>query len=378
MPKAISMRRMLRNDGFTLVELMMATGITLAVLAVAMATFRNAMDLNDTATLVADSSQNLRAGTNLLARDLMQAGRGIPIGGIPIPSGAGVSPLSRPGPPGGTLTFDNLTQTTLQSVITGYQLGPVVNGELTDIVTILADDRTAYVECTSGSFVPLQVYDPLSPAPAPNPCNLTSPLPTFALDGSTLDVGQYTTWITDPVNGIKAGDLLMFNDSSIQTVTQVTGTSVSFATNDPFGFNQPTAPSGSITQTIGDTSSRPLAPITVKRIQMLTYYVDAVTTPGSPRLARRLNHFPGQAMAGVVEDVTLTYDLVDGVDNPTQVPHLPATIGGVFFNSSQIRKANVQIGVRSDTRSNVRTDYLRHYSSTVVSLRSLAYIDRYR
>ena len=33
------------------------------------------MLLNDTATLIADSNQNLRSGTNGFVRDLMQAGR---------------------------------------------------------------------------------------------------------------------------------------------------------------------------------------------------------------------------------------------------------------------------------------------------------------
>ena len=77
-----------QQDGFTLVELMMATAITLIVLATATGTFKNALSVNDTATLIADSNQNLRSGGNLLVRDFMQAGRGIPTGGIPIPSGA--------------------------------------------------------------------------------------------------------------------------------------------------------------------------------------------------------------------------------------------------------------------------------------------------
>ena len=83
-------------------------------------------------------------------------------------------------------------------------------------------------------------------------------------------------------------------------------------------------------------------------------------------------------MAGVVEDLNLTWDLVDAVTNPTDVPSLPVTLGGVLFSSNQIRKANLRVSVRSDARSSVQTDYLRHHVSTVVSLRSLAYVDRYQ
>ena len=68
------MRTALREDGFTLTELLFSTAITLLVLAVAMGTFQNALTLNETATMIADSNQNLRAGTNALVRDLDAGG----------------------------------------------------------------------------------------------------------------------------------------------------------------------------------------------------------------------------------------------------------------------------------------------------------------
>ena len=54
---------------------------------------------------------------------------------------------------------------------------------------------------------------------------------------------------------------------------------------------------------------------TLFRALMITYYVDNTTTPGAPRLvpARSIDFTP-QALAGVVEDLDLTYDLVDGVE----------------------------------------------------------------
>ena len=65
---------------------------------------------------MSDANQNLRAAINLVARDLMQAGRGIPIGGVPIPSGAGSSAIIRPGPTGTSYTFDNVTLSTLTAL----------------------------------------------------------------------------------------------------------------------------------------------------------------------------------------------------------------------------------------------------------------------
>jgi prepilin-type N-terminal cleavage/methylation domain-containing protein len=369
-----------RQDGFTLVELMLATAITLIVLATATGTFKNALLLNDTATLIADSNQNLRSGTNVFVRDLMQAGRGIPTGGIPIPSGPGATTLVRPSPPANpavALSFDNITQTTLSAITSGYRLGPLVNGRRSDIVTMLALDPTSYVAYPPLAFkqMPLNYVAPL-------PAGLTAPVPALAADGASLDVGQFAAWNSDPVDGIKAGDILLFNNqngTAIQTVTSVSGTTVFFAAGDPFNFNQRTVTRGSIMQILGGAATFP--PTDVVRIQMLSYYLDDVTTPGGPRLMRQVNLFDPQALAGVVDDLTVTYDLVDDRINPVHPinqPSVPVIIGGKMFGASQIRKANLRVAVRSETRSTAVNDYLRNTATTVVSLRSLAYSDRYQ
>ena len=94
------MQTILRDDGFTLTEMLISTTVMLLVLSGAMTAFKNALTVNDSGTQLSDSNQNLRAGTNFLVRDLMQAGRLITIGGIPIPSGNGASAINRPSPPG--------------------------------------------------------------------------------------------------------------------------------------------------------------------------------------------------------------------------------------------------------------------------------------
>jgi prepilin-type N-terminal cleavage/methylation domain-containing protein len=378
-----------RSDGFTLVELMMATAITLIVLATATGTFRNALLLNDTATMVSDSNQNLRSGTHVFVRDLMQAGRGITIGGIPIPSGTGATALVRPGPtltPAVVLNFNNTTQTTLNAITTGYRQGPLIAGRTnaSDIVTMLALDPTSYVAYPAGSFQQMPLYAP-NPNPVPTlPTGVTAPAPTILNDGSSLTVGQFSTWISDPVSGIKAGDILLFtntNGTAIQTVTSVSATAVFFAANDPFRFNQRGAANGSILQLRGGAAAFPQTDVV--RIQMLTYYLELDTaTPPVPRLMRRLNHLlPAQALAGELDDLTITYDMVDDPLSPVypvDLPSLPVTFAGKIFGASQIRKANLRMAVRSETKSSVQNDYLRNTVNTVVSLRSLAYIDRYQ
>jgi lipid-binding SYLF domain-containing protein len=332
--------------------------IMLIVLSAATTAFKNALDISGSAGLIADSNQSLRAATNLMVRDLMQSGRGIPIGGVPIPSGDGVDAIKRPGPSGSSYTFDNTNYTTLPAIVPGQSLGPMVNGQSTDIVTVLMSDSTAS-ELT------------LNATPA------VANQPTLAADGSTLNVGSSTTWIGAAAGGVKAGDLILFTNAlgnAIQTVTAADATTgvVTFATGDAFKFNQPTAPQGSITQILAS----PVPQTTAQRVLMITYYVDNTTT--TPRLARRLGFADGQQLAGAIEDLELSYDLVDGVNNPVAQRTVPVTISGVLYTPNQIRKINLHVGVRSEAVSPRTNDYVRNHVSTVISVRSLAYVSRYQ
>ena len=71
---------------------------------------------------------------------------------------------------------------------------------------------------------------------------------------------------------------------------------------------------------------------------MYTYYVDP--NNGIPRLMRQYNFNTPQALAGVVEDLQLSYDLVDGTVNPTSIDDLPYTVSGVTYSANQIRKVD--------------------------------------
>jgi hypothetical protein len=129
--------------------------------------------------------------------------------------------------------------------------------------------------------------------------------------------------------------------------------------------------------------------VTLFKAAMITYYVDN-SNPLTPRLTRQLNHggcplcpakFNAQALAGVVEDLDLTYDLFDGGANPTNRPSLPWTdtsqTPAVTYTSGMIRKVNVHVGVRSETLSKPLQDYVRNHISTAVNVRSLSAVDRY-
>lgn len=359
-----------RSDrGFALSEFLVASVITLAVIGIAIRTFDDALKINDATLKLTDAGQNMRSGVNLLVRDLLQAGRDIPTGGIPIPTGIGSMVVQRPSPPGWSYAFDNTTLTTLGAVTTGNNLGQTIGGRQTDMITLLTGDP----------FLP--VLDPPGPTPTSasgvQPSTVSTAGPKMAADGSSMTMGDQSAWFAgDLANGvgpIRIGDILLFKNSTgsaMQIVTSVGGGTVAFASGDPFNLNQRTAENGSITDILGVAMS-------VRRIVMTSYYV-AETTPGEPRLMRVSNMATPQALAGVVEDLQFSYDLVDGTVNPANIDDVPYTLSGNTYTSSQIRKVNLRVGVRSEEKSRTTGDYMRHYVTTVASLRNLAYVAVYQ
>jgi hypothetical protein len=226
---------------------------------------------------------------------------------------------------------------------------------------------------------------------------------TLSPDGTFITFAAASQWIDgDTVADtpkIKIGDLVLYvgiNGNAIQTVTSIDTSAhrINFAAgdavNDYFHFNQPTATTGATrplavlkdpTLTLAATapwqSAPSTTPVTLFKALMITYYVDNTTTAGTPRLTRLLNNFAPQALAGVVEDLELTYDLYDGVTNPANVTSLPYTVGPTTYTESLIRKVNVHVGVRSEVMSKPLQDYVRNHISTSVNVRSLACVDRY-
>jgi prepilin-type N-terminal cleavage/methylation domain-containing protein len=406
-----------REDGFTLTEMMVSTTVVLMVLAAALQTFRQGLQVNDAGTQLADANQNLRAGTNQLARDIMMAGRIIGTEGISMPTGAGIV-YKRPGPT--NLNFDlaadnpDIADATIQlpSISSGYQLGPTVNGSKTDIITILTIDE----------FMPVLTAPP---AVAATPTIYEG---TIAPDGSYVTLPTTSIWLTgDTINDtpkIQVGDLVYLknsNGNAIQTVTKVDTTKIYFEPTDFFGFNRVNATTGNtmplavMKQSCGAAGNPPpcnamLTPadpwykvtapgppatvvqaptVTLFKALMITYYVDNTTVPGTPRLTRVLNHCPGaltscpstpfepQALAGVVEDLDLSYDLVDGIVNPTNVASMPYVLGGKTYSANLVRKVNIHMGVRSEVKSKPTNDYVRNHITTSVNVRSLSAVDRY-
>jgi hypothetical protein len=332
--------------GFTLSEALIAVAVTLVVVTTAVNTFTQSVSVADTSRSVSETNQTLQVGMSLMVRDLVQTGQGIPLGGIPLPSGAGSRPVLRPGPVNLALTFP-AAGTTLPALSPGADLGPTVLGVPTDLITFLYADRTLAL-----NEFPL--------------VNITAAGDTITVDNRTALTGA---------DGLRAGDLLLISNALGHALRMVTappnGQDVSMNAGDPLDLNQTAAAQGTILNL--QTGPGVYPPTTATRLLMLTYYVDTIGDPAAPRLIRRVNAGGELAIARGVENLQLSYDLVDGTTNPTNVPTPPAA-----NSPHQIRKVNLFLAARSLELVPTMNQFFRNSMGTQVGLRSLSFVDRYQ
>lgn len=372
------------ESGFTLLELLIAVAVMLLVLAGTSQIMSSAMDTSAAARDVLDMNSHLRAGMDLIQRDLMQVGQGLPVGRrVGVPNGSGAAPINRPGPPAqgacaGVTTFPD--EPSLPAVQVGAGVGPEVNGACTDVITVLAADS---------------MFGPV-------------PLAAMATNGSTAIVHNSANISDNPDaagDNLRAGDLLMLTKGAMSVLLQVTavaGQQVTFGSGDPLGLNQldpsltiagtvnqlrALAPLDPVTPVMASGVQQP-GPTTATRIRMVTYFVDTTTTPGRPRLMRQVGGGQANAVAIGLDGFRLSYDIADQNSNPTAVRMDAADLGGSGAcspdpcSSNQIRKVNVLLSMTTrDDNARRAFDHGRQAQNTLfgqVSLRSMAFVDRYR
>ena len=116
---------------------------------------------------------------------------------------------------------------------------------------------------------------------------------------------------------------------------------------------------------------------------MITYYVDKTPRRGAPEIPRLMRQ--GQQLRGrrrwpassrISISPTTSWTASTTRPRSTTLPYTDA-VRNVTYNSNQIRKVNIHMGVRSEIISKPTQDYVRNHISTSVDVRSLASVDRY-
>lgn len=359
--------------GFTLVETLVAVLVVSLVMGAAFMGITHAMRLGENARLASGMNNSLRSAMDVVVRDLIQAGQGLPDSKrVGIPNGTGTTLINRPVPAVGSTDpagFTTFTDTTigLPAVSVGYQLG--YNNS--DVITIIADDSrfkdVAVTAATGG---------------------------TGSASATVVSSRAVTVTNGGPDN-IAVGDLIdvRYNGGNVlMTVTSISGQTLNFAvdaTNDPLGLNQfGTTKAGSATQLLG--TSPTAANVTLTRMKMITYYLfrDSTTDPRYPRLIRRINGGPPSTVAFGIENFTMTYDLatVDTAWVGVNMSNSDAVVGdGACIDGGTnracsedwIRKINVVLAGRSLDKT-AQGNYINNTLFSEVATRSLAFQDRFR
>jgi prepilin-type N-terminal cleavage/methylation domain-containing protein len=380
--------------GFTLIELMVSLAVGMIVVGAAVKLFSQGMAATFVVSQRAEMQQDLRAASNLILKDISLAGAGMPPGqGVALPSGTPNIPIygcDQVGNciPGGGIAYPCSTNVgpcipTLYGVIPGWQLGITPPGSpvKSDVITVVYSDSVFALNCYIVSF-------PAGGATI-NPVTFTAPVPTPPT--CSLPPGLVNPQaVNDPVVGLTAGDLVLFQNTlpagTGQAIAEVTNAgggggvyTVNFLNGDPLQFNQSGAASGDLQQIITGNNT------TATRIFVISYYLQLLPDPlgvgpGIPVLMRQVNgHLPVPVAENVV-NMQFTYDTYDANGN---LLNAAGNAGYPGTSLNLIRKINLthftirsQVsGARSYMSST--SGYQSFDFQTSISARNLSYQNRY-
>ena len=364
--------------GFTLFELLIAMAISGIVLAGAVTLYQKSLQVSSIVTSRAELQAELRGAMNQIARDLNQAGTGIPVSGIPVPTTAtgGINPKFACDSSGCYISAGNtFTKGVIYKVTPANSVG-IATSERTDALVITYMDPIAAAGDLTSSATGLD----WSPYPTTNI--------TDSGDSLIMPAGT-TPAVDDPQKGLNIGDLLLMQNDKGSAVCEVTGFNaatrqINFAVNDPLRLNQPASPAVSGTLAALAISPTPAIgphykPTTVSRIMMITYFVRKDPVDGHLMLMRQVNGRPPSPVAEYIEDLQVTYDALDDSTSPaTLAANLPdAAVGSPAISKpGQIRKVNLILTARSP-QLNSNGQYDRMSIATSVGPRNLSFSDKY-
>ena len=378
--------------GFTLIELLVSLAVGMIVVGTAVQLFSQGMAATFVVSQRAEMQQDERAASGLLLKDIGLAGAGMPSGqAVPLPSGTGVRPIygcDQVGNciPGGGIAYPCSTNVgpcipTLYGVIPGWQLGLTPPGSPTpsDVITVVYSDTVFALNCYTVTF---------PGGGAVNPVTFTAPVPVPAT--CVLPAGLVAPQaVTDPVVGLKQGDLVLFQNNvggaTGQAIAEVTNAggggpyTVNFLDGDPLRVNQFAATAGDLKQIVAGATT------TATRIFVISYFLRLLPDPlgvgpGIPVLMRQVN---GQTPVPVAENVMnmqFTYDTYDALGN---LLNAQGNAGYPATSLNLIRKVNVvHLTIRGQrTGAGSVAESTRGYQSfdfqTSISARNLSYQNRY-
>jgi type IV pilus assembly protein PilW len=361
--------------GFTLLELMVSMAVGLIVMAAMASLFKSGMDSTMLVTQRAETQQNMRAGIDLMVKDISMAGAGLPTGGIQLPTGAGSTASKYGCDQAGTChvpAFNYPAGNYMYGILPGYKNGVEANAVIaaapapafSDSVTVVYTDYnfpiSEYWACFQGGTTGSQMSLYPNPAYSPAPPAINS------------------------AGGIQVGDLIMISGGSLTgvgEVTNLTATTMSFANLDALNINQSGATSGNlnaIQSAVGscaaNTSTTGANSVGVYRIFAVTYYLTVPAAGQTPRLMRQVNGLTPVPVADDIINLQFAFDIYNSTTNALDA-NQPNPLG-VAESPNLIQKINVVVMGQSIINDGNKSQNL--YLATSVSARNMAFRNRYQ
>ncbi len=344
-----------REQGFSLLEALVAMLIGGIVLAAASTMVIKALQVSDTVTVRVEMQQDARAAMNSVMKDLALAGTGMPVGGIQLPIGDSASASLYGCSAGGTCYLTN-------HLLPGNHL-----------YSMLPDPGDAKVLTGTGDAVTMAYADSSFNLGLAN---------SITPSGSQLKL--------DSVTNVAIGDLIMLTNahgSALGMVTNVLpgSNTVVFANSDPLNINQPSAANGNIAALKDPPPGNTYPPTTASKILIISYYLQQGVGPDGVagtdddvwQLMRQVNALPPSPVIDGVQSFQLSYDLYDDTAGAPSTT-LSTNTKNANNTPGLIHKVNVFLNVRSPRRTGVARAFSFLTLASSVSPRNLSFRDRYK
>jgi len=402
------MRNRIRERGFTLLELMVASAIGLLVLAVLASLFKTGMDTSFTITQRMETQQNLRAAVELMVKDIGLAGSGLPSGGLQLTTGGTLSEIGcywstdQCYVPSGTYPASGAgTPNYMYGIIPGFATGvessaviPNAPGQVNSRITTIYCDYNFPLSNFSW-LISSSTKATASIVPAAN-FMATDPTNLLASGGLNTegDLLLFTVTAANPGNGSGAsGNSAVQTAAVVADTTSITGTvgttacapaggcswTVDFNTGDVLNFNQ--AGGGNNLSSVAAAVAAAVAAgqtynVNVCRLNAVTYFLEVPAAGGTvqtPRLMRQVNAQEAVPVADNIINLQFTYDVINSVTGKVDANQQDPIGSG--DSPALIQKVNIWIMGSSLVPEGKRSQSL--YLATSVSAGNMSFCNSY-
>ena len=371
--------------GFSLIELLISMAVGLIVIVAVSSLFKTGVDTTFLLTQRAETQQSLRAGMELMVKDISQAGAGLPTGGLQLPAGGVLSNVACNQTPYCYLTNFNYptvpTRTYMYGIIPGWSNG-VEKSVVIPSAPAARNDSITSIYCDYN--YPLWEYtftfaSATKVTVVPNPIYVPAPPPINGIGG--INTGDLILFVVSAPPAAGNGTNLVQTGAAVGEVTNVpSAAEIDFDAGDPLNINQSGA---GITNNIASAAAAAAgagATVTACRLFAVSYFIEVPAAGGpvqTPRLMRQVNGLAAVPVADNILNLQITYDVINSTTGFVDANQAnPLGVVPTAESPSMIQKVNIVLLGQSLTSMGNKSQSM--YLATSVSARNQSFRNFYQ